>query len=265
VEGNLAFVPVREGYSADLSIPKRRRYHGRGYQMIGDLAVIHGKHPTREEIEKILKWRRPRGVLWVRGFSGIERIPEVEVLHGEAGEVKHREAGILYFLDPARVMFAQGNRKEKSRITGLLRTRQRNERVADMFAGIGYFTLTMARTGACVHAMEINTVAYGYLCRNIAANNLAGLVTAECGDCRTLLSGEYDRIMMGHFDAISILPIALKHAREGTVLHVHSLGPVENQIREAVGSAGFSAQITTHRVKKYSPGKRHLVQDVVLL
>ena len=40
------------------------------------------------------------------------------------------------------------------------------ERVADMFAGIGYFTIPLAGSGASVHAMEINPVAFGFLHRN---------------------------------------------------------------------------------------------------
>jgi tRNA wybutosine-synthesizing protein 2 len=153
---------------------------------------------------------------------------------------------------------------EKARIARLVRKSRVQERVADMFAGIGYFTLPAARAGARVHAMEINPVAFGYLTRNIAANSVEGRVLAECGDCRTLLSGEYDRIMMGHFSAIEMLPSALGHAGPGTVIHLHGLSDEGKRIREIASEAGFGARVETRRVKKYAPGVVHLVQDVTL-
>ncbi len=58
-----------------------------------------------------------------------------------------------------------------------------------MFAGIGYFTIPVAGSGASVHAMEINPVAFEYLNRNIVENGLTGLVNSSLGDCRDLLTG----------------------------------------------------------------------------
>ncbi len=48
-----------------------------------------------------------------------------------------------------------------------------------MFAGIGYFTLPVARAGGFVHAMEINPVAFDYLQKNIVLNKLSGMVDAR--------------------------------------------------------------------------------------
>jgi tRNA wybutosine-synthesizing protein 2 len=161
-------------------------------------------------------------------------------------------------------MFSMGNREEKTRIARLIQNRPGPERIADMFAGIGYFSIPLAGKGATVHAMEINPVAYGYLVRSIRANGLSGRITPSCGDCRHLLTGTYDRIVMGHFDAVSMLPDALQHASTGTTVHVHSIGPVDDQIRAYVESAGFSASIHVHKVKKYRPHAWHMVQDVIL-
>ncbi|WP_243669801.1 hypothetical protein [Methanoculleus chikugoensis] len=191
------------------------------------------------------------------------RIPDVEILYGTAGEVRHREQGCTFFLDPTRVMFAQGNRNEKARIAALVRP---GERIADMFAGIGYFTIPAAMSGARVHAMEINPIAFEYLQRNIMANHVRGRAAGELGDCRELLSGVYDRVLMGgHFDA----PLnARRRPRPrpggGSVLHVHSIGDVSETIRERVGEAGFSAAVTSRRVKKYGPHAWHMVQDVTI-
>jgi tRNA wybutosine-synthesizing protein 2 len=112
--------------------------------------------------------------------------------------------------------------------------------------------------------MEINPVAFGYLVRSIDANTLSGRITPSLGDSRRLLSGTYDRIVMGHFDAATMLPAALQHATAGTTIHVHSIGTVEEQVRALAEGAGFSATIHVHKVKKYGPRAWHMVQDLYL-
>jgi tRNA wybutosine-synthesizing protein 2 len=232
--------------------------------MMGDVAVIHGKKPGREEVEEIVGFRHPRGVLWIESLNDATRTPSTELLWGDAGEVRHHENGYTYILDPGNVMFAQGNRREKMRIAQLVRASTPGERVADMFAGIGYFTIPMAGSGACVHAMEVNPVAFGYLNRNIEENGLSDRVGTTLGDCRNLLTGTYDRIVMGHFDAISMLPSVLLHVHKGSIIHLHSIGMVEDTVKDRVDSAGFSATIHVHKVKKYRPHAWHMVQDVTI-
>jgi tRNA wybutosine-synthesizing protein 2 len=265
VDGDDCWVPVREGLPFDRDIEREPHYTGRGFYMVGDVAVIHGDRPAPAEVDEIVRLRKPRGVLWIESLQDITRIPHTEVLRGTVGEVRHRESGFTFILDPQKVMFSQGNRTEKMRIADLIRAGSGNERVADMFAGIGYFSIPAASAGASVHAMEINPVAFGYLERNIRENALAGCIRAGLGDCRGLLDGTYDRILMGHFEAIAFFPAALGHVKPGSVVHLHSIGPVEDQIRAALESAGFSATIQVHKVKKYRPHAWHVVQDVTIL
>ncbi len=263
-EGETAWVPVRDGEPYTREIPERCRYAGRGFVMIGNVAVCHGKKPHQKEVDEIVSFRHPDGVLWIDALEDVTRTPKTEVLWGTAGEVCHRESGYVYFLNPRTVMFAQGNRNEKMRMARLVRDGQTGARVADMFAGIGYFTIPMAGSGASVHAMEINPVAFGYLTRNIEENHLSVQVQPALGDCRDLMTGEYDRVVMGHFDAIRMLPKVMKHVHPGSVIHVHSIGAVENEIKTVIEGAGFSATIEVHKVKKYRPHEWHLVQDVRL-
>jgi len=263
-EGNIAWVPVRDDKPCEFELPCRTRYQGKGFFMLGDVAIIHGKKPTCAEVEEIVSFRHPRGVLWIASLHDITRTPDTEILRGDVGEVRHRENGYTYILDPTKVMFAQGNRVEKMRMAQLVHRSTSGERVADMFAGIGYFTLPMAGSGASVHAMEINPVACGFLERNLRENNLSGRVDVSRGDCRHLLNGIYDRIVMGHFDALAVLPAVLPHVRSGSVIHLHSLCSAEDRIKEEVERAGFSATIDVHKVKKYRPHVWHVVQDVTI-
>ncbi len=263
-EGDILWIPVVEGAAFDREIPEKQPYTGKGFFMLGEVAVIHGKKPAGSEVEEIVKFRHPQGVLWIESLNDVTRTPSTEVLWGDVGEVRHQENGYTYFLDPQKVMFSQGNRLEKQRMAAWGNKRGRPERVADMFAGIGYFSLSIAGSGAEVHAMEINPVAFAYLERNIAANRLSDRITPSLGDCRDLLEGTYDRIVMGHFDAIGMFPAALQHAAAGSTIHLHSIGSVEDRIRADCKSAGFSPTIEVHNVKKYRPHAWHVVQDVTL-
>ncbi len=264
VTGATAYTPVKEGFPFDCEIIERRQYHGRGFFMLGDVAVIHGRKPSHQDIERMVNVRQPKGILWIRSLHDHTRTPESEVVYGEVGEVYHLENNFIYIFDPQKVMFAQGNLEEKRRMADLIRKSGKNQRVADMYAGIGYFTIPMAGCGALVHAMEINPVAFGYLERNVLENGLSLRVQATCGDCRDLMSGTYDRIVMGHFDAITMLPQALEHIRSGSVIHLHSLGSVENEVHSQLARAGFSAEIHVHKVKKYRPHTWHVVEDVMI-
>ena len=182
VKSGTAWIPVRDGYAWDEDLPERSNPAARGFQRLGDLVLFHGTRPDDAAVRDAVERCSPRGVLWIRGHAGAERAPAVELLRGEAGEVVHRENGLVYRLDPSRVMFSGGNREEKARLAGMVRP---GERTADLFAGIGYFTLPAARAGSRVHAMEINPVAFNYLEENLAANGLTDKVEADCGTAAT--------------------------------------------------------------------------------
>ena len=159
-----AYLPVRDGLPYDLDLPERRPYTGPGYQRLGDTLLLHGRAPDTHELQTLIDWEHPACILLLNHHTGIMRLPDVTVLYGTP---------------------SQGNRLEKQRIRSLIRP---GERVADMFAGIGYFTLSAALAGAHVHAMEINPDSCAYLRKNAEANGVADAVTIDCGDCRTHLS-----------------------------------------------------------------------------
>ena len=261
-EGDAAFVPVNEGYPFEAEIPDRTPYTGPGYQRMGDTLLLHGDAPTTEQLAALIEWENPACVLHAASHEGVLRIPKTVVLYGEPHEVTFKETGISYTLDPSKVMFSQGNRGEKQRIRSLVKP---GERIADMFAGIGYFTLSAALSGGNVHAMELNPVSFAYLRKNIEANGVAALVTPELGDCREKLSGIYDRILMGHFEAPDFLLDALGHAKIGTVIHVHGIGDQKNDIVKTLEGAGITYIISEHKVKKYAGRLWHSVWDVKLV
>ena len=262
VHENRAYIPVKDGYPYDLKLPPRKRKE-RGFQKLGDIILFHGPCPTKADLFFVLHAFSPAGVLWVHGHTGITRRPVVSCLYGYSHEITHKEAGIAYRFDPSLVMFSQGNRQEKRRVAEQVVS---GERTIDMFAGIGYFTLQLAKMGAHIEAVEINPVAYRYLCMNTSLNGFTHIHPIY-GNCLHNLSGIYDRIHMGHFDAISFLPAALQHVQAGTMLHVHMVRGTgsekeQERIRAILDDSALAAELSWHPVKKVHPRAWHIVCDI---
>jgi tRNA wybutosine-synthesizing protein 2 len=143
------------------------------------------------------------------------------------------------------------------------------ERVFDMFAGIGYFTLPMARAGAEVTAAEVNPTAFRYLAENAVLNGVEDRVSAFRADCRDVAVEGVDRVVMGYYDAWEYLDAALDALRPGGVVHLHEATPEAklwnrpvSRLREAAVRHGRGVEVLDRRVvKSHSPGVEHVVVD----
>ncbi|WP_122089963.1 class I SAM-dependent methyltransferase [Halalkalicoccus subterraneus] len=218
-------------------------------------------------------------VLAREGIDGTHREPSVRIVAGAGDtETVHTEHGTRYALDLARVMFSPGNKRERARMGEVV---EEGERVLDMFAGIGYFALPMARADARVTAIERNPVAFRYLLENAVLNGVEDRIDAYRADCRDVEIDEVDRVVMGYYDAseprdsgetgtsYEYLPSALGALRDGGVLHMHETTPESeiperpvSRLREAAANAGRTVDVLdTRRVKSYSAGVAHVVLD----
>jgi tRNA wybutosine-synthesizing protein 2 len=216
------------------------------------------------------------------GAAGRFREPRTRHVAGdEDTETVHTEHGTRYGLDPAAVMFAPGNQAERVRMGEVV---EADERVFDMFAGIGYFTLPMARAGARVTATEINPTAFRYLLENAVLNDVGDRIDAYMTDCRDL-AGEVaaDRVVMGYYgsaeedggsgprtdEACEFLPAALEALSPGGVVHYHEATPESllwdrpiERLESAADAADRGLEVVgKRRVKSHSAGVAHVVVD----
>ncbi|MFP8957776.1 class I SAM-dependent methyltransferase [Natrialbaceae archaeon A-CW3] len=216
--------------------------------------------------------------------GGTYREPQTRLLAGSRDtETVHVEDGTRYALDPTRVMFSPGNQAERRRMATVV---EPDERVFDMFAGIGYFTLPMARSGARVTATELNPTAFRYLLENAMANEVSSQVDAYHSDCRDLAADvAADRVVMGYYgvadgvdadghgaridEAVDFLPAALKALESGGVIHYHEATPEAElwerpigRLEAAVEQVGRELEVLEkRRVKSHSAGVEHVVVD----
>lgn len=200
------------------------------------------------------------------GISGTRRDPAGEVVAGTGDtETVHAEHGIEYALDLSETMFSPGNKAERARMGDVVSA---DERVFDMFAGIGYFSLPMARAGASVTAAEIDPESHRRLVGNASRNDVAAQLDAILGDCRSVETTA-DRVVMGYYDAHEYLDSALDAVVSGGVVHLHEATPEAlfpdrpiDRLRDAAAAANRSVEtLDIRRVKSHSAGVVHGVVD----
>jgi tRNA wybutosine-synthesizing protein 2 len=209
----------------------------------------------------------------VGGISGVYRNPVVDVIYGSPmTETIHVENGIRFKVDPQKIMFSSGNMAERRRMG---RIAGRDETVVDMFAGIGYFSLSMAvySKPQKIIACELNPFAFSFLQANVVLNNVCSIVEPVLGDNRIVAPKDRaDRVLLGYLNnPQKYLPAAFECLRnqEG-FLHYHELVPIESIPEQPLSHVQTAAQqfhrsvelVKVQKIKSYAPGIHHVVLDV---
>ena len=212
-----------------------------------------------------------RSVALIGEIKGRKREPSVEIIAGsKKTETVHKEHGCSFALDVSKIMWSKGNKGEKLRLLNLATPR---EVVLDMFAGIGYFSIPLAKhKKAEVHAIDINPNSLNFLKKNIFLNGIADRVKIYKGDSKEIvakLNVAPDRILMGYFPAYDFFESAMKISKKGTVIHFHDKA-TENDVpsrldklKEIAAKNGkFLDVLDIQQVKSYAPHVWHYVYDL---
>ena len=244
------------------------------WEFVGDIAIIRledSAEPYKKRIGEVYADELNMSTVCVdrKGVSGEFRRPSMEVIYGSNTESVRLENGILYDFDVTKVMFASGNVDERERMKMFDCT---GETVVDMFAGIGYFTLPIAKYAnpERVIACEKNPDSYGFLVKNIELNDVKDKVTPVLGDNRDLDYGKEfaDRILMGYVQTTSeFIPKALEMIKPGGILHYHDtfyINEYEERLHEIFDRycPGRYRIEGIREVKSFAPSVSHYVADI---
>ena len=271
--------PPQERILADLSdLPKQVLDElPMRWEYVGDIVIIRledSAEPYKKRIGEVYAAELDMSTVCVdrKGVSGEFRRPSMEIIYGTETESVRLENGILYDFDVTKVMFASGNVDERERMKSLDCT---GETVVDMFAGIGYFTLPIAKFAnpKKVIACEKNPDSYGFLVKNIELNEVKDKVIPVLGDNRDLDYGKAfaDRILMGYVQTTSeFLPKALEMIRPRGIIHYHDtfyINEYEDRLKEIFDRycPGRYTIEGIREVKSFAPSVSHYVADVRIL
>jgi tRNA wybutosine-synthesizing protein 2 len=255
-----------------------------GFQTLGKVVIIKLKPelmPHKEKIAKAYLDLLPyiRSIYINKGIiKGQYRTPKgIEYLAGEKDPiVKHKEHGVIYEFDITKIMFSQGNLRERKYLSTLVKD---GEIVVDMFAGIGYFSLPIGKLSSPqkVYSIELNPLAYNYLVKNIKLNKLEDIVIPINGDCKkeviklSKAGIKADRVVMGVFPApVEYIAEGLTLLKsEGTIYHFEGVVDQDKylelfeQFNYIAKKKGINCKLKEKRfVKSYGPNLYHTVLDI---
>ena len=250
--------------------------------IIGDIAIIEvpPELKTYENLigEAILKTHRNiRTVLAKAGaISGTYRLREFTFIAGEhKTQTVHREFGCQYHVDVAKAYFSPRLSHEHQRVASLVQT---GETVVDLFAGVGPFSILIAKKNpkVKVYAVDINPEAVELLKVNVRVNRVENRVFPILGDAKQIaankLKGLADGVIMNLPEtAIEFVDAACQAIKpQGGIIHfyafVRSPDSIENlklSFCQAVESTGrkVEAFLYAKSIRETAPYESQIVLD----
>jgi tRNA (guanine37-N1)-methyltransferase len=179
----------------------------RSFDIIGDLAILELRPPIVHFEESIAlalleTQSNVKGVFAKTGpITGHERVRPLRYLAGEDRTVTvHQEFGCSFKVDLAGVFFSPRLSTEHQRVAGQVVL---GETVVDMFAGVGPFSILIAKTvrDVKVEAIDSNPVAARFAEENALTNRVESKIGVHLGDAREV-AGELGhiatRVIMNH-------------------------------------------------------------------
>jgi tRNA (guanine37-N1)-methyltransferase len=266
-------------YSRLVEVPDElRELLPTSFDIIGDVAVIRLPDellPYSLEVGAGLcrVFPRLRAVALDKGVKGEMRVRELEVIAGDENtETTHTEFGIHLLVDPAKAYFNPRLANERMRVASLVRE---GEVVLDMFAGVGPFSIMIAKHArpSVVYAIDINPDAVSYMRRNVELNKADRVIAME-GDARQVIFDlpNVDRIVMNlPHSAIDFFADAITRLNFGGTIHIYHIcdrGDIDAVVDKLLVTArgmGMEVEVTRkEELKTYSPSMSVYSVDLLL-
>jgi tRNA wybutosine-synthesizing protein 2 len=208
-------------------------------------------------------------------ITGELRRPQIKVIAGEENlEVLNYENGVWFCYDAGKIMFAKGNVSERGRLPKLV---LEGEIIVDMFIGIGYFSLPIAKKNKSVkvYGIDLNEDSIFWLKKAIKKNKLNN-IEVILGDSKVEVEKLIekgvvaDRVLMGYLPPPEEFILnALGILKKGGIIHYDALIRTDNveedleEVRKLFCVDGREAEIINpQRVKSYKPKVDHYVVDL---
>lgn len=244
------------------------------FDIIGDIAVIELPKELMQYGNQIggaiLKVHKHIKAVFAKGsaVSGEFRVRELIHLAGEKRtETLHKENGIKLRLDVAKVYFSPRLATERMRV---FKKAKEGEIVFDMFAGVGPYSILLAKKVKLVFACDINPWAIKYLEANKVLNRTPNVIPI-LGDVRKVARQiKADRVIMNlpKF-AHEFLREAMLSVKSGGIIHYYGFSyenslfdEHEEKIKTVARELGKRVEFLERRkVRPYAPYQYNIAID----
>ena len=222
---------------------------------------------------------RAKTVLQKNKINGELRTPETtEILFGKDTKTEVTEYGIKYRLDLSKVMWSPGNTGWRSILEGPERVGNfykfnNPKTIIDYFAGIGYFTIQLAKSypDADIISVDKNLESIKFLKENLKINEVTNVKVFN-DDCRNI-ELKADVINLGYIsNTLEFLDHARKNLNNNGVAIFHEAynnswlgfkrrsewGTIPSNFSNLMKEKGFLTK-KFERIKFYGPSKSHII------
>ena len=258
----------------------------KSYDIVGDIAILELNTdfvPYEQNVaQAILAIHSNIHAIYAKAgrVEGDERIRPLRHLAGESRTTTiHREFGCSFMVDLSKVFFSPRLSTEHQRVANLV---DEGERVVDMFAGVGPFSILIAKTAkdVMVDAIDSNPDAVRLIEENARINKVASKLRVHMGDAGKVIHEEMlhqaTRAIMNH-------PSASRHfvgaacdalSPSGGIIHYYTFSEGQDpevgarrELEYSLKSIGYKIREvqTVRRVREVAPMKWQTVVDAEII
>ena len=272
------FDKIKEQINEDLHHKLPKKWKKIGNILIADFSQINTNNLSQvsQIYASILKVKT---VLQKNKVNGELRKPErTEILFGEDTETEITEYGLKYSMDLSKTMWSPGNTGWRAVLDGPEKVSSfynfdSPKVIIDYFAGIGYFTIQLAKSypDANIISIDKNPDSIEYLKKNLKINNIDNVDVLN-DDCRNI-TRKADVIHLGYIsNTLDFLEHARNNLNDNGIAIFHEsynnswLGfkkrsdwrGIPTKFNRLMENNGFAVE-KFERVKFYGPSKSHVV------
>jgi len=257
----------------------------KSFDVIGDIAIIE-LSPTTEPFEKsiaeaLMKVHKNVKTVYSKAgpITDNQRLrPLHHVLGANRTQTIHTEMGCRFKIDISKAFFSPRLSAEHGRVAEQVR---RGEHVVDMFAGVGPFSILIAKrlNDVQIDAIDANPEAAKLIEENARMNKVQDRMKVWSGDARVVvknnLAGMASRVVMNHpSQAREFLePACEALRRDGGIVHYYTFAEgadceleARKELAGALDNAGWKVEkfMATRKVRGVAPMKWQVVLDAKL-
>ena len=249
------------------------------FEIKGDIALIESDVSEPEKVADAIMKVKSNVKTVLAALSPVEGEFRTRRFRNIAGEKRtwtvHKEYGCRYHIDLEKAYFTPRLATERARIVGQIND---GETVVDMFAGVGPYSIPIAKKSSAkrVVAIDKNPYAVEFLKRNIELNSVENIEAIE-GDANTeadKFGPVADHVIMNlPHNAHEFLDAAVKLCAPDATIHYYDITPEDDLfegalklIRKAAENAGRSIEVIEERVvRSYAPHQYNVCIEVKIL
>jgi tRNA (guanine37-N1)-methyltransferase len=257
----------------------------KSFDVIGDIAIIElsprAKPFEKKIAEALMKVHKNVKAVYSKAgpITDNQRLrPIHHVLGANRTETIHKELGCRFKINISKAFFSPRLSTEHLRVAEQV---QPGECVVDMFAGVGPFSILIAKRleDVQVHAIDANPEAAKLIEENAGMNKVQDRIKVWSGDARDVvknnLLGVATRVIMNHpSQAIEFLEPACEALRhDGGIVHFYTFAEgtdsestARKEIAGALDNSGWKVErfVATRKVRGVAPMKWQVAVDARL-